>query len=105
MNTNYPIIRRRIRGVELARAARGFSKTELIEAKFSSITFARKKGIPVDELRKTTVPENVEKLKSLTNKILNAKRNESKSTEEKDEKISAVADNKPNEAIINKEND
>lgn len=105
MNTNYPIIRRRIRGVELARFARGFSKTELIEAKFSSISFARKMGIPVDELRKTTVPENVEKLKPIANKILNTKGNESKSTKEKDQKISTVVNNKPNEAIINKEND
>jgi ribosomal protein L13E len=102
MNINYPIIRRRIRGVEFTRSARGFSETELLEAKFSSIIFARKKGIPVDELRKTTVPENVEKLKSIANKILNTKGNESKSTKDKDEMISTVVNNKPNEAIINK---
>jgi ribosomal protein L13E len=54
MNAHYPIIRRRIRGIELVRSARGFSKAELKEAGFSSISFARKKGISVDELRKTT---------------------------------------------------
>jgi ribosomal protein L13E len=80
MSTNYPIIKRRIRGIELVRSARGFSKAELKEAGFSSISFARKKGILVDGLRKTTVPENVEKLKSIANKILNTKGNESKST-------------------------
>jgi hypothetical protein len=56
----------------------------------------------VDELRKTTVPENVEKLKSIANKILNTKGKESKSTKDKDEMISTVVNNKPNEAIMNK---
>ena len=56
----------------------------------------------MDELRKTTVPENVEKLKSIANKILNTKGNESKSTKDKDQMVSTVVNNKPNEAIINK---
>ena len=90
MNANYPIIRRRIRGIELVRSARGFSKAELKEAGFSNISFARKKGISVDELRKTTVPENVEKLKSIASEFSNTKRNKSNSTKEKDQKISTV---------------
>ena len=103
MSTNYPIIKRRIRGIELVRSARGFSKAELKEAGFSSISFARKKGILVDELRKTTVPENVEKLKSIANEFSNT-RNKSNLTKEKDQKISTVVNNKSNEATI-KEND
>jgi hypothetical protein len=104
MNTNYPIIRRRIRGIELVRAARGFSRAELKEAGFSNISFARKKGISVDELRKTTVPDNVEKLKSIANKFSNTKRNKSNSIKEKNHKISTGVNNKPNKATI-KEND
>jgi ribosomal protein L13E len=100
MNANYPIIRRRIRGIELVRSARGFSKAELKEAGFSNISFARKKGISVDELRKTTVPENVEKLKSIASEFSNTKRNKSNSTKEKDQKIYTVVNNKPNEAAI-----
>jgi ribosomal protein L13E len=104
MRANYPIIKRRIRGIELVRSARGFSKAEFKEAGFSSISFARKKGILVDELRKTTVPENVEKLKSIANEFSNTKRNKSNLTKEKDQKMSTVVNNKPNEATI-KEND
>jgi ribosomal protein L29 len=104
MNANYPIIRRRIRGIEVVRSARGFSKAELKEAGFSSISFARKKGIPVDELRKTTVSENVEKLKSIANEFSNTKMNKSNSTKEKDQKISTGVNNKLNKATV-KEND
>ena len=100
MNTNYPIIKRRTR-IELTRAARGFSRTELKEAGFRSISFARKMGISVDELRKTTVPDNVEKLKKSTaNKFSNTKRNKSNSTKEKSQKISTGVNNKPNKATI-----
>ena len=104
MRANYPIIKRRIRGIELVRSARGFSKAEFKEAGFRSISFARKKGILVDELRKTTVPENVEKLKSIAKEFSNTKRNKSNLTKEKDQKMSTVVNNKPNEATI-KEND
>lgn len=104
MNANYPIIRRRIRGIEVVRSGRGFSKAELKEAGFSGISSARKEGISVDELRKTTVPENVEKLKSIANEFSNTKRNTSNSTTEKDQKISTGANNKPNKATT-KEND
>lgn len=104
MNANYPIIRRRIRGIEVVRSGRGFSKAELKEAGFNGTSSARKEGISVDELRKTTVPENVEKLKSIANEFSNTKRNTSNSTTEKDQKISTGANNKPDKATT-KEND
>jgi ribosomal protein L13E len=103
MNARYPIIRRRIRGIELVRSARGFSKAELKEAGFSSISFARKKGISVDELRKTTVSENVGKLKSIAKEFSNTKMNRSNSTKEKDQKISTGVNNKLNKTTM-KEN-
>jgi hypothetical protein len=58
-------------------------------------------GISVDELRKTTVPDNVEELeKSTANKFSNTKRNKSNSTKEKNQKISTGVNNKPNKATI-----
>jgi ribosomal protein L13E len=74
MSINKPIVKRSIRGIELVRKGRGFSKSELKESGIDSIKIARKKGIPVDELRKTTIPENVEQLRPIATKILDSKK-------------------------------
>jgi ribosomal protein L13E len=74
MPINKPIVKRSIRGIELVRKGRGFSKSELTESGIDSIKIARRNGIPVDELRKTRIPENIEQLKPIANKILDSKK-------------------------------
>lgn len=74
MSINKPIVKRSIRGIELVRKGRGFSKSELKESGIDSIKIARKNGIPVDDLRKTTIPENIERLKPIATKILDSKK-------------------------------
>ena len=83
MKANHPIVRRRIRGIESIRAARGFSKSELKEVGIGSINFARNQGISVDVLRKTTVPENIEKLKLIADGFSHSDKNQSTPKEEK----------------------
>lgn len=82
MKDNHPIVKRRIRGIESIRAARGFSKSELKEVGIGSINFARNKGISVDVLRKTTVPENIEKLKLIAEELSHSDKNQSTTTNE-----------------------
>lgn len=74
MSINKPIVKRSIRGIELVRKGRGFSKFELKESGINNIKIARKNGIPVDVLRKTTIPENIEQLKPIATKILDSKK-------------------------------
>jgi ribosomal protein L13E len=74
MPINKPIVKRSIRGIELVRKGRGFSKSELKESGIDNIKIARKNGIPVDDLRKTTIAENIEQLKPITIKILDSKK-------------------------------
>ena len=71
---NKPIVKRQIRGVELIRNGRGFSKSELKEAGIDNINLAKNKGIPVDLLRNTTIPENVEQLRPIAKDILNLRK-------------------------------
>jgi ribosomal protein L13E len=68
---NKPIVKRQIRGVEFIRNSRGFSKSELKEAGIIHISMAKNKGIPIDVLRNTTIPENVEQLRPIARDILN----------------------------------
>jgi ribosomal protein L13E len=74
MPINKPIVKRSIRGIEFVRNGRGFSKSELKESGIDNIKIARKNGIPVDELRKTRIPENIEQLKPIAKKILDSKK-------------------------------
>jgi ribosomal protein L13E len=74
MPINKPVVKRSIRGIELVRRGRGFSKSELKESGIDNIIIARKNGIPVDEMRKTTIPENIEQLKPIATKILDSKK-------------------------------
>ena len=68
---NKPIVKRQIRGVEFIRNGRGFSKSELKEVGIIDISMAKNKGIPIDVLRNTTIPENVEQLRPIAKDILN----------------------------------
>jgi ribosomal protein L13E len=74
MPINKPIVKRSIRGIELVRKGRGFSKSELKESGIDNIKIARINGIPVDDLRKTRIPENIEQLKPIVTKILDPKK-------------------------------
>ena len=74
MQVNKPIIKRQIRGVKFIRNGRGFSKSELKEVGIINIRMAKNKGIPIDLLRKTKNPENVQQLKPIAKDILNLRK-------------------------------
>jgi ribosomal protein L13E len=74
MPINKPIVKRSIRGIELVRKGRGFSKSELKESGIFNIKIARKNGIPVDDLRKTRIHENIEQLKPIVTEILDSRK-------------------------------
>jgi ribosomal protein L13E len=71
---NKPIIKHPIGDIELIRRGRGFSKSELKDSGLNNIKIARKNGIPVDMLRKTKNPENIEQLKPIVREILDSKK-------------------------------
>ena len=74
MQINKPIIKSPIRNIELIRKGRGFSKSELKESGLNNIRIARKSGIPVDVLRKTKIPENIEQLKPIVKEVLDSRK-------------------------------
>ena len=74
MRITRPIVKRKIRGVKFIRNGRGFSKAELNEVGMININIAKGSGIPVDLLRKTKNPENVEQLKPIARDILNLRK-------------------------------
>jgi ribosomal protein L13E len=74
MRINKPIVKRQIRGVKFIRNGRGFSKSELKEAGIINMGMAKNKDMPIDLLRKTKNPENVEQLKPITKDILNLRK-------------------------------
>ena len=51
-------------GKVFSRAARGYSKNELIQSGVMDIRVARKLNIPIDPFRKSSRKENVEQLKA-----------------------------------------
>jgi ribosomal protein L13E len=71
---NKSIVKRQIRGVKFIRNGRGFSKSELREVRIIDISMAKNKDIPIDILRKTTIAENVERLKPIAKDILNLRK-------------------------------
>jgi ribosomal protein L13E len=71
---NKPNVKRQIKGIKFIRSGRGFSKSELSEAGISNMSTAKNNGIPIDMLRKTKNPENVEQLKSIAKDLLNLKK-------------------------------
>ena len=50
---NKPVVKRQIKGTNLIRNGRGFSKSELKEAGIANMSVAKNNSIPVDLLRKT----------------------------------------------------
>ncbi|MFZ0698363.1 MAG: hypothetical protein WAM88_14615, partial [Nitrososphaeraceae archaeon] len=68
------------------------------EVGIGSINFARNQGISVDVLRKTTVPENIEKLKLIAEELSHSDMNHSTPNEEKNLK-------RPDKPDTTKEND
>jgi ribosomal protein L13E len=78
IQTNKPIVKRQIRGIELVRNGRGFSKSELKEVGMVNIRMAKNKGIPIDVLRKTTIAENVEQLRPIVKDILSLRKKQQK---------------------------
>ena len=74
MPINKPIVKRSIRGIELVRKGRGFSRSELKESGLNDIRIARKGGIPVDVFRTTKIPENVDQLKPIVKEILDTRK-------------------------------
>jgi ribosomal protein L13E len=71
---NKPIIKRQIRDVKFIRNGRGFSKSELKEAGIINMNMAKSNGVPVDLLRRTKNPENVEQLTLISKDILNLRK-------------------------------
>ena len=77
---NKPIVKRQIRGTNLIRKGRGFSKSELKEVGITNMSMAKNNGIPIDLLRKTKNPENVEQLKPIAKDILNLRKKQKRKT-------------------------
>ena len=69
-----PIIKRWNRGIEIVRAGRGYSKAELEEVGLRDVRAARNHGIPVDALRNTNYPENVEQLRAVAKTIIDSEK-------------------------------
>jgi ribosomal protein L13E len=69
-----PIIKRWNRGVEIVRAGRGYSKAELEEVGLRDVRTARNHSIPVDALRNTNYPENVEQLRAVAKTFIDSRK-------------------------------
>ena len=79
-----PIVKREIRDIKLIRKGRGFSRSELNEAGLDNLKVVRKNRIPIDVLRKTKIPENIEQLKPIVKEILNLKKQRKKNNANKE---------------------
>jgi ribosomal protein L13E len=73
-----PIIKHWKRGIEIARGGRGYSNAELDEVGLRDLRNVRNHGIPVDSLRKTNYPENVERLKVVARTIIDFRESKTK---------------------------
>jgi ribosomal protein L13E len=73
-----PIIKRWNRGMQIVRAGRGYSKAELGEVGLRDARSARNHGIPVDPLRSTNYPENVDQLRGLAKTIIDSRKIDSR---------------------------
>jgi hypothetical protein len=69
-----PIIKRWNRGIQIVRAGRGYSKAEMKEVGLHDVRSARNQGIPVDALRSTNYPENVEQLRAVAKTIIDSRK-------------------------------
>ncbi len=73
-----PIIKHWQRGIEIVRSGRGYSKAELDEVGLRDLRNVRNHGIPVDPLRKTNYPENVERLRVVAKTIIESRESKTK---------------------------
>jgi hypothetical protein len=80
-----PIIKRWRRAIEIVRGGRGYSKAELDEVGLLDLRNVRNHGIPVDPLRKTNYPENVERLRVVAKTIIDSRESKPK-TKNRDSK-------------------
>jgi hypothetical protein len=80
-----PIIKHWKSGIEIVRGGRGYSKTELDEVGLRDLRNVRNHGIPVDPLRKTNYPENVERLRVVAKTIIDSGESKTK-TKNRDSK-------------------
>jgi ribosomal protein L13E len=80
-----PIIKYWKRGIEIVRGGRGYSKAELVEFGLRDLGNVRNHGIPVDPLRKTNYPANVERLKVVAKTIIDSRESKTK-TKDRDSK-------------------
>jgi DNA-binding NtrC family response regulator len=102
-----PIIKHWRGGIEIVRAGRGYSKAELDEVGLRDVRIARNHGIPVDKLRNTSYPENVEQLAVVAKTIIDSRKpktekRDNKKTEKRDNKKTEKRDNKKTEKRDNK---
>jgi ribosomal protein L13E len=84
MGIDKPIVKREIRDIKLIRKGRGFSRSELNEAGLDNLKVVMKNSIPIDVLRKTKIPENIEQLKPIVKEILDLKKQLKKNKANKD---------------------
>lgn len=73
-----PIIKRWNRGIQIVRAGRGYSKAELGEVGLRDVRSARNHGIPVDPMRTTKYPENVDQLRGVAKTIIDSRKIDSR---------------------------
>lgn len=73
-----PIIKRWNRGIQIVRAGRGYSIAELEEVGLRNVRSAKNHGIPVDPLRNTKYPENVDNLRVVAKTIIDARKIETR---------------------------
>ncbi|HXX97267.1 MAG TPA: ribosomal protein L13e, partial [Candidatus Bathyarchaeia archaeon] len=80
-----PIIKRWKRSIEIVRGGRGYSMAELDEVGLRDLRNVRNHGIPVDPLRKTNYPENIERLRVVAKTIIDSRDSKTK-TKNRDSK-------------------
>jgi ribosomal protein L13E len=85
IQVDVPIIKRWKRGIEIVRGGRGYSKAELDEVGLRDLRNVRIHDIPVDPLRKTNYPENVERLRVVAKTIIGSRESKTK-TKNRDSK-------------------
>jgi len=64
-----PIVQTFHRNMPKARPGRGYSKNEIFQAGVVNLRVALKRDIPIDKLRTSSHPENIEKLKKIFNEV------------------------------------
>jgi hypothetical protein len=98
MKIQGPIIKHWRGGMEIVRVGRGYSKAELDEVGLRDVRIARNHSIPVDKLRNTSYPENVEQLAVIAKTIIDSRKPK---TEKRDNKKTEKRDNKKTEIKTN----